>query len=181
VKASLDIIATAAGLPSGVSEIVAQHHERQDGEGYPHGLKAEQISFEGAIAALVDSYVELTCARPSAEQSTASNALSLLHKLRGTLFHEALVEQFIQCIGIYPVGSAVELNSGEIGLVVAQNPARRLQPRVMVMLDARRNPLPAQRMLDLLKEPKLGSDDVYRIRRALPRDTLTIDARDFVI
>jgi HD-GYP domain-containing protein (c-di-GMP phosphodiesterase class II) len=181
VMKSVELIRGTPGLPSGVDDVVALHHERQDGEGYPRALAGAAISIDGAIASLIDTYTELTSARPYAEQMSPSHALNTLHKLRGTLFHEALVEQFIQCIGIYPVGSAVELNSGEIGLVVAQNPARRLQPRVMVMLDARRNPLPAQRMLDLLKEPKLGSDDVYRIRRALPRDTLTIDARDFVI
>ena len=115
------------------------HHERQDGSGYPHGLKGDEISIDGAIAALVDSFSALTSSRPYAEQASPSNALSLMHKLRGKLFHEALVEQFIQCIGIYPVGSAVELNTGEVGIVMAQNLVRRLQPRVMLILDATGN------------------------------------------
>jgi HD-GYP domain-containing protein (c-di-GMP phosphodiesterase class II) len=181
VQASVDLIAAASGLPPGVAQIVAQHHERQDGEGYPAGLTAEQISIDGAIAALVDSYVELTCGGPNKEQSTPSNALSMLHKLRGTLFHEALVEQFIQCIGIYPVGSAVELSSGEIGLVIAQNLVRRLQPRVMVVLDRDGSLLRPHRILDLIKDPLTPAGDPYRIRRTLPKDTLPIDVKEFFI
>ena len=181
VQASVDLIAATSGLPSGVAQIVAQHHERQDGEGYPAGLQGEHISVDGAIAALVDTYVELTCGGPNREQSTPSNALSMLHKLRGTLFHEALVEQFIQCIGIYPVGSAVELSSGEIGLVIAQNLVRRLQPRVMVVLERDGSLISPHKILDLIKEPMTASGDPYRIRRTLPKDTLPIDVKEFFI
>jgi HD-GYP domain-containing protein (c-di-GMP phosphodiesterase class II) len=181
VEASVALIREAAGVPAEVSDIVAQHHERQDGEGYPRGLKASEITIDGAIAALVDAYVELTCARPDAEAATPSNALSLLHKLRGSMFHDALVEQFIQCIGIYPVGSAVELNSGELGLVIAQNLVRRLQPRVMVVLDAKGAMLREQRILDLIREPRNAAGDPYRIRRTLPKDALPIDVKEFFI
>ena len=103
---SVELVRGAEGLPNGVDEIVLVHHERQDGSGYPNGLRGVDISIDGAVAALVDSFSALTSSRPYAEQASPSNALSLLHKLRGKLFHEALVEQFIQCIGIYPVGSA---------------------------------------------------------------------------
>jgi HD-GYP domain-containing protein (c-di-GMP phosphodiesterase class II) len=181
VQASIDVINGASGMPSGVAEVVAQHHERQDGEGYPAGLKADEISIDGAIAAVVDSYVDLTCVRPNIEQSTPSNALSLLHKLRGTLFHEALVEQFIQCIGIYPVGSAVELNSGEMGLVIAQNLVRRLQPRIMTVLDRTGTLIRPHKILDLIKEPLTLSGDPYRIRRTLPKDALPIDVKEFFL
>ena len=181
VAASVELIRGAAGLPSEVADIAAQHHERQDGEGYPRGIGAAEITIDGAIAALVDAYVELTCARPEADAATPSNALALLHKLRGTLFHEALVEQFIQCIGIYPVGSAVELNSGELGLVIAQNLVRRLQPRVMVVLDRKGVLVQPHRILDLIKEPRNASDEPYRIRRTLPKDALPLDVKEFFI
>jgi HD-GYP domain-containing protein (c-di-GMP phosphodiesterase class II) len=155
VGKSLELISGAPGLPRGVEPIVAEHHERQDGGGYPRGLTAAQMS--------------------------PSNALNTLHKLRGTLFHEALVEQFIQCIGIYPVGSAVELNTGEVGLVIAQNLVRRLQPRVMVILDKDRAPIRPHKILDLVKSPKVRDDEVYRIRRTLPKDALPIDMKEFFV
>ena len=181
VLQSVELVRAAPDLPKGVDAIILEHHERQDGSGYPRGLRGDEISIDGAIAALVDSFSALTSSRPYAEQSSPSNALSLMHKLRGKLFHEALVEQFIQCIGIYPVGGAVELNTGEVALVIAQNLVRRLQPRVMVILDRDWSPIQPQIILDLVKEPKANEDEPYRIRRTLPKDKLPIDPSEFFL
>ena len=178
---SIELIRKADGLPRGLEEIVLLHHERQDGSGYPHGLAANEISIDGAIAAIVDSFSALTSSRSYAAQAAPSDALSLMHKMRGTLFHEALVEQFIQCIGIYPVGSAVELNTGEVGIVIAQNLVRRLQPRVMVILDPDGTPLPTQMILDLVKEAARFGGEPYRIRRTLPKEQLPIDPTEFFL
>jgi len=87
--------------------------------------------------------------------------------MRGRTFHPLLVEQFIRCIGYFPVGSIVELNSGEVGVVVAQNAEHRLQPKVMVVRDARGQPLRPQKYLNLAKLPKAIGNEPYRIRRAL--------------
>ena len=181
VVQSVELIRAAPGLPIGLEEIVLQHHERHDGSGYPRALRGSQITIDGAIAGLVDSYAAVTSRRAYAEQSSPSNALSMLYKLRGKLFHDALVEQFIQCIGIYPVGSTVELNTGEIGIIIAQNLVRRLQPRVMVVLDSSWKPIRPQVILDLIKEPKATADEPYRIRRTLPKDKLPIDLEEFFL
>ena len=180
VMHSVELIRAARGLPARVDEIVALHHERQDGEGYPYGLSSDQISIDGAVAALVDSYSRLTSTRPHAGQLSPSAALNLLHKQRGHAFDENLVEQFIQCIGVYPVGGTVELNTGELAIVIGHNPARRLQPRVSIVLDARGNPLRPQKILDLMKQPKTPDGETYRIRRALPKDGLIVDANEFL-
>ena len=181
VMHSAEIIRADASLPKELADMVLLHHETQDGSGYPRGLRGAEISLDGSIAALVDCYSALTSVRPYAEQLSPSNALSTLYKLRGKLFHEALVEQFIQCIGIYPVGSVVELNTGEIGIVIAQNLVRRLQPRVMVILDRDLKLMNPQKVLDLLKQPKATADEPYRIRRTLQADKLPIDPRDFFL
>ena len=181
VMHSVDLICAAPGLPNSVEEIVLQHHERQDGSGYPRALRGRQITIDGAIAGLVNSYSALTSKRSYTEQDSPSNALSKLYKLRGKLFHDALVEQFIQCIGIYPVGSTVELNTGEVGIVIAQNLVRRLQPRVMVVLDASWKPIHPQVILDLIREPKATKDEPYRIKRTLPRDKLPINPEEYFI
>jgi HD-GYP domain-containing protein (c-di-GMP phosphodiesterase class II) len=89
VNYSVELVRAAGDrLPAGVEQIIAQHHERHDGSGYPYGLKGEEISVEGAIAGLVDSFSALTSTRPYAEQVAPSNALSLMHTLRGKLYHE---------------------------------------------------------------------------------------------
>ncbi|MBI1991572.1 MAG: hypothetical protein HYS65_18070 [Betaproteobacteria bacterium] len=180
VMHSVDLIRAAPGLSRTLEDVVIQHHERLDGSGYPQGLSGRQITIDGAIAGLVDSYSAFTSVRPYAEQMSPSAALNTLHKLRGTLFDEMLVEKFIECIGIYPVGSTVELNTGEVGIVIAQNLARRLKPRVMVILDAGLKPIRPQVILDLVKEPKATPDEPYRIMRTLPRDKLPIDLEKFL-
>jgi HD-GYP domain-containing protein (c-di-GMP phosphodiesterase class II) len=171
---SAELVRPVRGLPEGVEKIVAEHHERLDGSGYPRGLSGKEISVDSAIGGLIDTYSALTSLRPYAEQLSPSNALGALYRLRGTHFSETLVEHFIQCIGIYPVGSAVELNTGEIGVVIAQNLTRRLLPRVMLALDRDSRPIP-HLILDLTSEPKTGSGEPYRIVRTLPRDKLPLD------
>ncbi len=181
VAYSLDYINATPGIPEGLSDIVAQHHERQDGSGYPHGLRGGEITMLAAMAGLVDTFSALTSARPYAEQLSPSNALSYLYKQKGRFFPEALVEQFIQCIGIYPVGSVVEMNTGEVAIVIAQNLVRRLQPRVMIILDRDRKPMRTQLILDLVKSPRATPEEAYKIRRTLPKDALPINPEDFFI
>jgi HD-GYP domain-containing protein (c-di-GMP phosphodiesterase class II) len=168
------------GLPATITDLVALHHERYDGSGYPRGLKGGAIDTIGAIAGIVDVFSALTSKRAYAEPIAPSNALGLLHKWRGQQFHPTLVEQFIRCIGIYPVGSVVEMNTGEVGIVISQNPAKRLQPRVMVVRDAKGQNLRPQKLLDLSRSPKAGTDQVYQIRRTLEYGRAGVSHKDLV-
>ena len=161
------VLAGATGLPPGVAKLAALHHERYEGTGYPLGLRGNAIDVIGAMAGIVDTFDALTVKRPYAEPMSPSNALNLLFRMRGKTFHPVLVEQFIRCIGYFPVGSIVELNSGEIGVVVSQNAEQRLQPRVMVVRDAGGQLLQPQKLLNLAKLPKMSADEPYRIRRTL--------------
>ncbi len=167
VQHSVDILRATPGLPPQLAELAALHHEREDGSGYPKGLKGKEIGMIGSIGAIVDTFDALTASRPYAQAVSPSTALSMLYKWRGTFFDAAMVEQFIRCIGIFPLGSVVELNSGEIGIVIAQNTEKRLQPRVMVIRDASGNALKPQKLLDLSREPKLAGGEAYRIKRTL--------------
>jgi len=181
VEHSIAILNETAGLPPDLAALAALHHERYDGSGYPQGLKMGEIGLFGVIAGLVDCFDALTHPRPHGEALAPSNALSRLYDWRNTLFDGPLVEQFIQCIGIYPVGAIVELNSGETGIVIAQNLARRLQPRVMVVLDRDGNPLRPNKILDLAKEPKADPDTPYRIKRTLEKASFPVDASEFFL
>jgi HD-GYP domain-containing protein (c-di-GMP phosphodiesterase class II) len=178
---SVAILKETPGLPAELPALAALHHERFDGSGYPEHLKGPEIGLFGSIAGLLDCFDALTRPRPYAEALSPSNALSKLYDWRDTQFDGSLVQQMIQCIGIYPVGAAVELNSGEIGIVIAQNLVRRLQPRVMVVLDAKGNLLRPQKILDLVKEPKAGPDLPYRIKRTLEKGSVPIDAAEFFL
>jgi hypothetical protein len=157
------------------------HHERQDGGGYPRGLKGEEIGLYGSMAAIADTFDALTALRAYAEPLSPSAALSYLYKERGSAFHPDLVEQFIQCVGVFPVGSVVELNSGEVGIVITQNLVRRLKPRVMVVLDTKGNPMRPHKILDLDKDPKASADEIYKIKRTMEQSKVTIDPREMFI
>ena len=90
-------------------------------------------------------------------------------------------EQFIQMLGVYPVGSMVELTTGEVGIVIAQNMVRRLMPRVMVVLDAKGAVLRPQVILDLANEPKASPGVPYRIKRTLEQGSVPIDPAEFFL
>jgi HD-GYP domain-containing protein (c-di-GMP phosphodiesterase class II) len=163
VNYSVEILRATPGLPGDLARIAALHHERHDGSGYPKGLRGSEIGMIGSIAAIVDTFDALTVKRPYAEPVSPSAAISMLYKWRGVFFDAHLVEQFIRCIGIFPVGSLVELNSGEVGVVIAQNLTKRLLPRVMVIRDAAGHPMVPHKLLDLAREPKATKDETYRI------------------
>ena len=181
VTHSVEILSNTPGVPPELPGLASLHHERFDGSGYPRGLRGDAIALSGLIAGIVDAFDTLTAPQPFGEHMSPANALSIIYKGRGKQFHPALVEQFIQCIGVFPVGSVVELNSGEVAIVIAQNMVRRMQPRIMVVKDAVGNPLIPYKMLDLMKEPKVRPDEPYRIQRALEYDSVKIDPRELFL
>ena len=181
INHSVRILSDTAGLPPERPGLASLHHERFDGTGYPRGLRGDAIALPGLIAGIVDTFDTLTAPKPFGENMSPANALSLIYKERGKQFHPALVEQFIQCIGVFPVGSVVELNSGEVAIVVAQNMVRRMQPRIMVVKDAKGNPMVPYKMLDLMKEPKARPDEPYRILRSLEYNSVKIDPRELFL
>ena len=175
---SVEILRGTPGLPGDLPRIAALHHERHDGSGYPRKLRGSEIGMMGSIAAIVDTYDALTAHRPHADPLSPSAAISMLYKWRGVFFDAHLIEQFIRCIGIFPVGSLVELNTGEIGVVIAQNAAKRLQPRVIVIRDAAGNPMHPQKLLDLSRSPKASPDEPYRILGTLEAGSVPFDPEE---
>ena len=163
VSLGMELIHQIPALHPMIFEGVAQHHEREDGSGYPAGFRAEGISLHGRMAAIVDTFVALTNPRPYAAAISAYEALRKLSELGGRLFHAPLVEQFTQTIGVYPVGSRVELSSGEVAVVLRQSTVRRLKPKVLVVTGPDKVPVPSPTMLDLLYQP-VGNEAVHIVR-----------------
>ncbi len=182
VAHSLDIIRTSKEATDELIGAIAQHHERFDGSGYPKGLYGDQISLLGGMAGLVDSYTAMISARPYAQPISVQQALHDLYGTRGQAFKSELVEEFIQCVGVFPVGSLVELNTAEVAVVVSQNRSRRLKPRVMLVLDSQRQSFANPVMLELIYDPPTPSGEPYRIVRGLqaglydydPKQTLDV-------
>ncbi|MFC1664074.1 HD-GYP domain-containing protein [Pseudomonadota bacterium] len=135
VDMSVKMLRKQSNLPPKVIDIVYSHHERFDGSGYPRGLETGQIGILSTIAGLVDSYEAMMSDRPYREPKTSFQALMEIYDERDRLLPNAIVEQFIQCVGIFPVGSFVELTSGEVGVVVYRDRIQQLKPKVMIILD----------------------------------------------
>jgi len=115
--------------------MIRTHHERSDGSGYPNKLSKDAIPLAGSIAGIVDCYDAMTSDRVYAKGKSTYDAVRELKKLGKTWFQPQLVELFIQAVGVFPTGTLVELNSGEVAVVIAQNRFRRLRPEVMLILD----------------------------------------------
>lgn len=171
----------ASGIAAAVADIAVQHHEREDGSGYPRGLHGNEMAVIGACAGIVDTFGAMTTKRPYADAISPSNVLGIMHKWKDKTFNSWLVEEFIRCIGVFPVGSAVELNNGEIGIVISQNTIKRLQPRVLVVRDSSGNPMHPHKLLDLSRSPRASADEVYRIRRTLEYGRSGIGAQDLFL
>ncbi|MEO8304269.1 MAG: HD domain-containing phosphohydrolase [Betaproteobacteria bacterium] len=181
VDFGLEILANSPGIDPTVREAIAQHHERIDGSGYPRGLLGHQIAFAARMAALADSFAALTTHRPHAEPLSAFNAMKVLFNDAGTLFAEPLVEQFVQAVGLFPVGSLVELSTGEVAAVVSHNKVRRLKPRVLILADRNKKVLDSPSERNLLLDPTDADGAQVRILRGLSAGAYGVNPRDFFL
>ncbi|HDZ37164.1 MAG TPA: HD-GYP domain-containing protein [Marinobacter sp.] len=172
---SRDILCATEGIGELTVITAAQHHERMDGTGYPEGLKGEQISIYGRMVAITDVYDAITADRVYHRGLTPAQGLKKLLEWSGDHLDPALVTQFIRCIGLYPVGSLVLLDSGRLGVVVEINEEDQRLPVVRVMYHTKfRMPITVS-TIDL---SKAGNQD--RIVRAADPDEYKIDVRKFL-
>ncbi|GIK36122.1 MAG: hypothetical protein AMXMBFR45_26470 [Gammaproteobacteria bacterium] len=154
----LDMVKLTPGINADVLAMIEGHHERADGSGYPRGLKGADIPVFARIGGLVDCYDAMTSHRPWAAAKSPYDAIRELNTLSGVQFQKEMVEQFVQAMGMFPTGSVVEMNTGEVGIVVEQNRIRRLRPKVLLVLDADKQPLREFRSLDLRQCPSDPSE-----------------------
>ncbi|HOI52069.1 HD-GYP domain-containing protein [Azonexus caeni] len=177
VASSLEILTTQGKLPGEVLQIVSRHHERWDGSGYPRGLRFERIGLAAEIAGLVDAFCAMLRNKPYRNAIGHQEALEELFQQRGKQFNPVLMEQFVQCVGLYPIGVLVEFESGEVGVVIQQNRVQRSRPRVLLMLDHDKQPVRDFRLVDL-RQPELAA---LRIARALPNDAYGLSSHDYYL
>lgn len=150
VPLGVEILEKSSGIPRPSIEVARCHHERYSGAGYSGGLKGDAIGLFGMIGGIVDCYDAISSDRTYHTGMSAHAALKKIYEWRHRDFHPGLVEQFIQCMGIYPIGSVVELNTGEVGVVVTMNRVRRLKPRVALVLQPDYYPVPGATTVDLM-------------------------------
>jgi HD-GYP domain-containing protein (c-di-GMP phosphodiesterase class II) len=148
---------------SGISDIsimiAIEHHERVDGRGYPNGLAGDDISLYGKVAAIIDVYDSMTSNRSYRNRVPATDALGKLFEWSKINFDDELVQQFVRCIGIYPIGSLVYLENGLIAVVINHGLKSLLHPLIRVVFDTKRNSYVRPYDIDLAQDPDLSSED----------------------
>lgn len=156
-------------FPKIVARIVAQHHERADGSGYPSGAKGDSIDKLARIVAIADSYDKHTNSQDPEASLTPYLALSFMFGQQKKLFDVEMLALFIRCLGVYPPGTVVELSNGSVGMVMSVNPKNQLNPSVVMYDEA--VPKKEALIVDLAEEPDLRVEKSIRLAH-LPQEVL---------
>jgi len=151
VSLGVKILEDIPAISHVVMSMVKEHHERLDGKGYPNQLTDKAISKYGRMMAIVDSYDAMTAERIYKSSMHPIQAFKNLINEAPDSYDKDLVEQFIQCLGLYPVGTLVKLNSGKLGLISQLNKSKPLHPFVRVFYNTRLRQAIAMDEIDLSK------------------------------
>ena len=165
-------------VPAAAVDIALSHHERMDGSGYPVGLTANDIPYLVRIVAIADAYDAMTSGRVYCEAKPAAEALKLMLDAKDSHFDALLLNKFIESIGVYPIGSIAELNSGEAGIVLPTDENNGLRPLVLVTRDQHKVPCDAK-IVDTNCQKQTDNGKPYMIRALHPDGTYGLTLEEF--
>ena len=140
-------------------DITLHHHERRDGSGYPDKQGGDQISELAQMAAIVDVYDAITADRCYHKGMSAAAALRKIYEWSKFHFNPAYAQEFMRCVGIYPVGTMVMLESGRLGVVVEPHETNLLAPKVNVFFHTKKNVYIKPETVDLSRGLGFGGGD----------------------
>lgn len=153
-------------------QAISEHHERLDGLGYPAGTKGDDISKAGRMLAIADMYDALTADRVYKAGMSSQKAFSILMNDAPTRLDKSLVQQFIKCLGVYPVGSLVLLSNERLAMVLEQK-GSPLTPLVKVFYSVRNSHYLTPKDIDL------SIDKTVSITKAVIASDYKIDVNAF--
>ncbi|KQV58986.1 MULTISPECIES: HD-GYP domain-containing protein [unclassified Duganella] len=154
-----NILKESPDVPALALDITRHHHERLDGTGYPDKLAGNEISEIAQMAAIVDVYDAITADRVYHKGLPAAAALRKIYEWSKHHFNPKLVQEFMRCVGIYPVGTLVMLESGRLGVVVEPHESNLLAPKVNVFFNTRKNVYIKPETVDLSRGLGFGGGD----------------------
>jgi HD-GYP domain-containing protein (c-di-GMP phosphodiesterase class II) len=148
------------------------HHEKLDGNGYPAGLKGDEIPLHGRMSCIVDIYDALTADRCYKQGMSPAEAFKILLSLTPNHLDKELVYKFINCIGVFPVGALVELSDGRVGIVWTSNSHEPLKPEIKCFYSRKYRRFVDVSFVDM-KTTKLT------IKKAIAPSQLEVDPKPF--
>lgn len=164
----------------GALNIIKHHHERKNGHGYPDGLQEEDIPLMTQVAALIDVYDAITSDRCYHDSMTPYEALNNIYRWAKNDFNLQLVEKLIKCLGIYPIGTLVALNTNEVAVVISANEKTRLRPIVMLIQDRKRVFYKTRRLMNLASPQWSAGPKAISIKEILRPTEHNIDVRRII-
>ena len=157
------MLSQTPGIHADVCRIVVEHHERADGSGYPQHLRGDAFGLLSQTVAIADIYETMLGSWKGRPPLLPAQAIKELFKHgRDQQLDGILVEKMIRCLGIYPIGTLVELSTGERGIVVAANPGDALRPVVHILWDTTQQPYATPLKIDLACPPPGGPSRTIR-------------------
>ncbi|MGB1197586.1 MAG: HD-GYP domain-containing protein [Thalassotalea sp.] len=149
---SIDIIKSTPGISAISLEVAALHHEKLDGSGYPNNVKGENITTYGRMVAICDIFDALTSHRCYKAGFSHMKSFSILKNLSESgHLDKRLVSLFINCMGVFPVGSLVQLNSNKLAIVEKRNAKDPTKPKVRSFYSAKHHHYVEAKNIDLSK------------------------------
>ena len=121
--------------------IAHQHHERYNGEGYPKGLVGDEIHIFSSIVGMVDMYDALTADRVYRKAFPPHEAYEMILGAGNHLFKHEIINHFLKNVAAYPVGTIVQLSTGEIAIVIETKPGYALYPKVRILFTPDQRPV----------------------------------------
>lgn len=150
----VEILGKSKDIDKVVIYVTSQVHERADGKGYPKGLSNGEIDEYARIIAVIDTYDALIRPRPYRKSLLPHEAMQEILKNKES-FDQSFLKHLVERIGIYPIGSFVEINTGEIGQVSKANKGSPLRPVLEIRFDSGGNQLKHLKTLDLSQHPTI--------------------------
>ncbi|EAR08823.1 HD-GYP domain-containing protein [Reinekea blandensis] len=171
-----NILMSTQGDQRHVVDVAHCHHERLDGRGYPRLLSGGQIPYYAKIITIVDAYDAMTSERCYGKPKTSFEALRVVLKNAGTQFDPELARAFLKCIGLFPAGVLVELNSEQLAVVIKANDVDPDRPLLLVVTDAQHNRLQQPALVDLSQEANSGLTIAHEVMNG----TSGIDVKHYI-
>ncbi|WP_444998051.1 HD-GYP domain-containing protein [Aliikangiella sp. IMCC44359] len=173
-----EILSAKSGLTPSCIDVAYSHHERLSGQGYPRGLKGDQISTNVRIVSIIEVFDSLTSHQTYRKGMSVMDAYKILMAGKNTHFDEALILKFIKWRSIYPPGCIVEMENGEVGIVIKAHKEHKLKPKVLLVLNEYKQPR-QERMIDMTQLVLDPESKPYKIIRAYENMAFGIDLQQY--